>query len=63
MGTSASANPTIGVTANPRVLYTDKLSKKEKKVLKCSPFKYFYVRIIEFYVIRAEPQIIFKTKG
>jgi hypothetical protein len=38
MGTSASANPTIGVTANPRVLYTDKLSKKEKKVLKFSPW-------------------------
>lgn len=32
MGTSASANPTVGVTANPRVLYTDKLSKKEKKL-------------------------------
>ncbi|XP_052090420.1 uncharacterized protein LOC127727050 [Mytilus californianus] len=31
MGAGASSNQTVGVTANPRVLYSDQLSKKEKK--------------------------------
>lgn len=29
---SASSGPAVGVTANPRVVYNEKLSKKENKV-------------------------------
>ncbi|KAK3089232.1 hypothetical protein FSP39_001979 [Pinctada imbricata] len=31
MGTSASTQPLTGVKANPRVVYTDEISKKDKK--------------------------------